>query len=472
MLFVIFAFLAAIGFGGFFTSNEKVVASGSGPSPSYTNAPNESNCTACHVDFPVNSGEGELKIDGLKKNYLPNEQVPLTVTLNADAVKYGFQITAIDSHGDWVGTYDLPKTDPQPLQLVAGIVGSNTRRYVEHTSDGTTPTQFGTKSWSFAFNAPSRRVGKIRFYAAGNAANSDSSPAGDRIFTTSGSMLSGSAIANFDTDTKSDLSVYRPSDSTWHVAASSNGEYSAVSFGIAGDIAVPGDYDGDGRTDRAVWRPSNATWYFLTANGNYSLLSFGIPGDIPVPADYDGDLKTDVAVWRPSAGTWYSIRSRDSQFYSIPFGLAGDKPVAADYDGDAKADLAVFRPSNSTWYIVKSNDNQFYQYTFGIAGDQPVESDYDGDGRCDIAVYRSSDSTWYFLTANFGFYSMPFGINGDVPAPADFDGDGATDVAVYRGGSWFYIGSENSLFYQFNFGLPGDIPVPRGYIPNEQISIP
>src|SRR4026209_982981 len=104
MLFVLFAVVAAIGFGGTFTSNEKVSASASGPSPSYTNAPNESNCTACHVDFPVNSGEGELKISGLKSNYLPNEQIPLTVTLNADAVKYGFQITAIDNHGEWVGT--------------------------------------------------------------------------------------------------------------------------------------------------------------------------------------------------------------------------------------------------------------------------------------------------------------------------------------------------------------------------------
>ena len=272
-------------------------------------------------------------------------------------------------------------------------------------------------------------------------------------------------IADFEGDGRSDLSVYRPGDSTWHVAASSNGAYSPVSFGIPGDIPVPGDYDGDGITDRAVWRSSDATWYFILANGGFSFVTFGLPGDIPTPADYDGDGRTDFSVWRPSDHTWFYVRSKDSAFFAIPFGVDGDKPVAADYDGDAKADLAVFRTSNSTWFIVKSTDNNFYQYPFGVAGDQPVQSDYDGDGRCDIAVYRSSDSTWYFLTANFAFYSMSFGVPGDVPAPADFDGDGSTDVAVYRGGSWFYIGTKNGAFYQFNFGIPGDLPVPTAYLP-------
>jgi hypothetical protein len=271
--------------------------------------------------------------------------------------------------------------------------------------------------------------------------------------------------ADFDGDGRADLSVYRPTDSTWHVAASSNGAYSAVSFGVPGDIPVPGDYDGDGKTDRAVWRSSDATWYFLNANGGFSFITFGLPGDVPTPADYDGDGKTDLSVWRPSDQTWFYVRSSNSAFYAIPFGIAGDKPVPADYDGDLKADLAVFRQSNSTWYIVKSIDNNFYQYPFGIAGDQPVQNDFDGDGRCDIAVYRSSDSTWYFLTASFTFYSMSFGLPGDVPAPADFDGDGATDVAVYRGGTWFYIGSKNSAFYQFNFGISGDTSVPTTYLP-------
>ncbi len=458
--------VALIGYGGKLSTNDRVSASASGPSPSHTGAPNEANCTACHADFPVNSGGGELKIEGLPKNYLPSQKIPLTVTLNADATKYGFQITAIDRHSEKIGTYTLPKDDPPELQLVAGIVGSNVRHYVEHTSDGTDPAKFGTMSWNFTFNAPERRMGKIRLYAAGNAADSDGSTAGDLIYTASGATLSGSAVASFDGDPKSDLSVFRPSDSTWYTASSSTGIYEVVRFGLPGDIIVPGDYDGDGRTDRAVWRPSNATWYFLLSSSGFTLQPFGLSGDVPTPGDYDGDLKTDVSVWRPSTGTWFYIRSSDGLFSSISFGLNGDRPVPADYDGDAITDVAVFRPSDSTWYIVKSTDGQFYVQPFGIAGDEPVQGDYDGDGRADFAVFRPSNSTWYFLTADFIFYPFPFGLNGDVPAPADYDGDGATDIAVYRDGSWFVISSENYAFSQFTFGLPGDVPVSRGYIPN------
>ncbi len=460
------ALLAIVGFRGILVSNEKVSASASGPSPSHTGAPNEASCTACHADFPANSGDGELKILGLPKNYLPNQAIPLTVKLDANATKYGFQITAIDQDGERIGTYTLPKDDPPEIQLVAGIVGPNVRHYVEHTLDGTTPVAFGTMSWNFTFNAPERRMGRIRFYAAGNAADSDGSTAGDLIYTTSGESLSGSAIASFDGDTKSDLAVFRPSDSTWYTGSSSTGVFEVVPFGQTGDIIVPGDYDGDGTTDRAVWRPSNATWYFLMSGSGFTSQPFGVTGDIPTPGDYDGDLKTDMSVWRPSTGTWFYARSSDGLFYSISFGLDGDRPVPADYDGDAKTDLAVFRPTNSTWYIGKSSDAQFYVSPFGIAGDQPVQGDYDGDGRADLAVYRSSDNTWYFLTADQRFYGVPFGNSGDIPAPADFGGDGAMDIAVYRDGTWSILDSENSAFYTREFGLPGDLPVPRGYIPN------
>src|ERR671912_206053 len=68
----------------------KVSASASGPSPSHTSAPGEANCTACHSDFPVNSGTGNVTITGVPKNYLPNQQIPVTVrTSQADAVVYG-----------------------------------------------------------------------------------------------------------------------------------------------------------------------------------------------------------------------------------------------------------------------------------------------------------------------------------------------------------------------------------------------
>src|SRR5678815_3763267 len=86
----------------------KVSASASGPSPSHTNAPGEANCTACHGDFAVNSGTGSVTISGLPANYRPNQQIAITVrTSQADAVVFGFQLTALDVRGNKVGTYSI-----------------------------------------------------------------------------------------------------------------------------------------------------------------------------------------------------------------------------------------------------------------------------------------------------------------------------------------------------------------------------
>ena len=93
-------------------------ASVAGPSPSFTGAPIENNCTACHSTFPVNSGIGNVAISGLPANYLPGQQIPLTVTVtDANAVIYGFQMVAINNAGQNVGTITLPQASMQ-LQVI------------------------------------------------------------------------------------------------------------------------------------------------------------------------------------------------------------------------------------------------------------------------------------------------------------------------------------------------------------------
>lgn len=444
---------------------EKVLASSSGPSASRTNAPGENNCTACHTDFPVNSGSGSVSISGIPANYLPNQAISITVrTSQADAVIYGFQMTAIDSSGKKIGTYTLPSQTPSQMKIIEGLVGGNQRDYIEHTVDGIIPTQNGFKSWTFTWNAPAQRVGKINFYAAGNAANSDGRTSGDYIYTTSKVALSGTAISNFDADEKSDLAYFRPSNGTWHALNSSTGQEQVVQLGQSGDKIVSADYDGDGKSDFAVWRPSTGNWQIQKSTGGTTTTQFGLPNDVPAIGDYDGDLKSDLAVWRPSTATWYIMRSSDGRQDVRPLGISTDKIAQGDYDADGKTDLALFRPLMKVWYIWKSSDNKLLITKFGFKGDRPVPGDYDGDGVTDIAVFRPSTGTWYLKKSRDGLTQIALGTSTDKPVPADFDGDGKTDVAVFRNGSWIVIKSTDGTTSTTSLGASGDIPVPSGYI--------
>ena len=131
------------------------------------------------------------------------------------------------------------------------------------------------------------------------------------------------------------------------------------------------DFDGDGKTDLSVFRPSDGSWHILNSSTNtYRVQPFGVNGDKITPGDYDGDSRTDLAVFRPSTGVWWILRSSDNTFSTTLWGISTDKTVPADYDGDGRTDIAVYR--NGTWYIRQSSNGIPSYQQFGLASDIPI----------------------------------------------------------------------------------------------------
>ena len=460
--------LAVFGFWNYSEKYQKVSASAFGPSPSHTGAPDEADCTACHSDFVVNSGTGSVNITGVPPVYTPGQQYQIQVTTSqADAVTYGFQLTAVDSLGRPAGSYTIPNQTPAQMQTAFGIVGMIQRQYIHHTSDGIVPQQFGSKTWTFLWTAPAQRIGRIGFYAAGNAANSDGSTSGDNIYKTSRFSVSGSTPADFDGDGKTDISIFRPGPGEWWYLRSSNSTNYAAQFGLNSDKMMAADFTGDGKNDIAFFRPSNGNWFVLRSeDSSFYSFPFGASGDIPQVGDFDGDGKADNAVFRPSTATWFIRKSSDGSAIIQSFGANGDVPVVSDYDGDGISDIAIFRPSLGQWWLQRSQAGTI-AFQFGMGTDKPTPGDFTGDGKADTAFWRPSTGEWFVLRSeNQSFYSFPFGTNGDIPVEGDYDGDRKFDAGVFRPSTatWYVNRSSGTTLIQ-NFGVSTDVPVPGSQIP-------
>lgn len=270
---------------------------------------------------------------------------------------------------------------------------------------------------------------------------------------------------DFDGDLSTDFSVYRPSDNTWYLQASTAG-YQYIPWGVPTDVLTPGDFDGDGKTDTAIWRPSTGTWWiFYSSNRNIVSAQWGVAGDIPQSGDFDGDGKSDYVLWRPSTGIWYLRQSGVGGFATRTWGVAGDIPVAGDYDGDGRDDVAVWRPSNGNWYRINSTNSQMVTQSWGVATDLPVNGDYDADGKEDVAIFRPSSGTWHHInSSNNNLVASAWGQSGDIPVPGDYNGDGVNDRAVYRAGTW-HINQCIQGQEVRQFGLATDKAIPASDLP-------
>jgi len=158
-----------------------------------TGAPSEATCgrSGCHA-VVENQGAAIIDLNFNEGNitYVPEEIYPMTVALSnlQDATKNGFQIVALDSLNNNIGSWEL--TNETTTQTRTGNSLAD-RSYVTHTRDGV-----GQTEWSFNWQAPSAAAGAITFYLSVNDSNNNGGRTGDEIYITNLTITEGASTTS------------------------------------------------------------------------------------------------------------------------------------------------------------------------------------------------------------------------------------------------------------------------------------
>lgn len=144
-----------------------------------------------------------VTVDGLPERYAPGEAYPLTVRLEAPALRRGgFQLAVrfLEGRREGAQAGDLRAGDPR-VEVVAAPTDSGGTgtpvRYARHTLDGSVAAagadahgsggDLRTITWTVTWTAPSSRGAKgpraVAVDVSANASNDDASAFGDRIVT-------------------------------------------------------------------------------------------------------------------------------------------------------------------------------------------------------------------------------------------------------------------------------------------------
>ncbi|MFO0357539.1 MAG: choice-of-anchor V domain-containing protein [Sphingobacteriaceae bacterium] len=157
-------------------------------------APNFFNCTACHTDFPVNTGSATITFDlsGADTGYIPGHTYDINISLKKTGMlAAGFQFIALQNNSLSVSPGTITLTNPVRTQKVdpsnPHVQGCTLQQkvWVEHTFQGILSDAFGESLWSFKWKAPDVPVGNITFYLAALQTNYNGDEFGDYVYTRS-----------------------------------------------------------------------------------------------------------------------------------------------------------------------------------------------------------------------------------------------------------------------------------------------
>ena len=169
----------------------------SGPDPRHTGAPGDSTCarSGCHTGTALNGGTGRvvLQLPG-GMTYVPGQKQRIAVVITGDNTTrlYGYQATArlgSNEPNGQAGTFTAIAPDIILCQSgnerpAAGCGSAAPLEFISHGNAANTSGRF-----EFDWTAPATDVGPVKFYVAANAANGNGASSGDKIYTTSVTLL-------------------------------------------------------------------------------------------------------------------------------------------------------------------------------------------------------------------------------------------------------------------------------------------
>ncbi len=157
----------------------------SSPPPSNTGAPSHATCGTngeCHVNATasnLNDENGSVEISFGEDNttYEAGQTYDMTITIShPSASRFGFQMVAFNANNESVGNFVGNMTNFTESKL-----GGDGIQYIQHANI----PESTNNTYSFEWEAPATMTDDITFYVSCMAANANSSPSGDFIYTNS-----------------------------------------------------------------------------------------------------------------------------------------------------------------------------------------------------------------------------------------------------------------------------------------------
>ncbi|MCW5980661.1 MAG: hypothetical protein KIT09_21455 [Bryobacteraceae bacterium] len=267
-----------------------LLARAGGAPPRRTGGPGDLTCAdvGCHTGT-ANSGPGRVEINfGSGQQYTPGEVHTWVVTItDPDARAWGFEVSsrpASNDESEQAGRFE-------PGQGAQVLCENDTQRQTNCPSNA--PLEFithtlpsDTNTFTFSWRAPDANVGDIRVFVAGNAANGNFTPEGDRIYTNSYTLTpAGATGAPSLRETNPVLQVW---DGSAEISSGTWLELYGEDLSNATRQWTGDDFDGD-------QAPTELEGVRVEINGKPAFVSYVSPTQVNVQAP-DDDATGPVTV--------------------------------------------------------------------------------------------------------------------------------------------------------------------------------